>query len=83
MPDVTRLVSGGIEQDASCRHGILGMIEEIKANAGSVPAENRKVHSIAPRTRPKRYGHTRTNGLDFAETQQPLQLVELLSPRSA
>jgi hypothetical protein len=57
------------------------MIEEIKANAGSMPAENRKVHSIATPTRTKRKGHTRTDGLDFTETQQPLQLVESLSPR--
>src|ERR1019366_6351919 len=82
VPDVARLVPCGVEQDAPCRHRILAMIKEIEANTGSVPAENREVHSSAPRTRPKRQGHTRTDGLDFTETQQSLQLVELLSPRS-
>src|SRR5450755_3682929 len=33
VPDVARLVPGGVEQDAPGWHGILVMIEEIEANA--------------------------------------------------
>jgi stage III sporulation protein SpoIIIAA len=58
VPDVARLVSGGVEQYAPGRFGILGMIEEIKASAGCVPAKYREVHAIASRARPKRKGHT-------------------------
>ena len=81
MPDIAGLVPGRIEDDAPDRRGILRVVEEVKADADGVPAEERKVDAIAPWVRPKGQWHARTDGLDLAQTHQPLELGQLLRAR--
>ena len=83
VPDIAGLVPGRVEDDAPGRHGILGVVEEVEADASGVPAEDREVDAIAPQVRPKGKGHARADGLDFAQAQQPLQLGQLLRARGA
>ena len=56
VPDVAGLVPGRVEDDAPGRHGILGMVEEVEADAGGVAAEDREVDAVAPQVRPKGKG---------------------------
>ena len=76
VPDVAGLVAGGIEDDAPRRHGVVGVGEEVEADAGRVPAEDGEVDAVSSRTRSEREGHARADGLHFAQTQQPFQLCQ-------
>ena len=81
VPDVAGLVPGGVEDDAPGRHGILGVVEEVEADADGVPAEDREIDAVAPCVRARGEGHARADGLDLAQAQQPLQLGQLLRAR--
>jgi hypothetical protein len=67
VPDIAGPVPAGVEENASSWHGILDVVKEVEADAGSVAAEDRKVDASASRgcSQGKRY--TGADRLDFAE----------------
>jgi hypothetical protein len=77
VPDIACLVPGGVENDAPRWYRIAGTIEKIQAHADGMAAEDRKIYAAASDVGSQRKRHSRSNRLNFTQTQQVLQLGQL------
>ena len=77
--DMARLNEAvGVENDGTTWDRIFGTIEEIETDTAGVSAEDGEVNTVTPQVCTERQGDTRTDRLDFALTEQPFQLTQLI-----